>query len=67
MQKESDFAEDTIQQRTDLKRKRNEFIANMDPNLTQEEKDEMIKAYDINQKAIMAQLQREQEESDRKL
>lgn len=39
----------------------------MDPNLTAEEKDQMLKAFDQNQKNILNALQREQEEQDKRL
>lgn len=61
------LADDMLAHKAALRKKREEFLANIDDNLSQKQKDEMLKAFDDQQAILAAAIQKEQQDQDNKL
>ena len=59
-----DFANDQLEAQRERKKKREEFIANIDENLSPEERQEMIDMFDNQLKNIEDELKREREQNE---
>ena len=53
------LADDMLAHKAALRKKREEFLANIDDNLSQKQKDEMLKAFDDQQAILAAAIQKE--------